>query len=67
MSKKIAFGSDEGYMILDFATKQKVIDYLYNSLNFLKDNSDAMARKVMFASFVYLPVVLITLVLDKYV
>ena len=33
MSKKIAFGSDEGYMILDFATKQKVIDYLYNSLN----------------------------------
>ena len=41
--------------------------FLYNSLNFLKDNSDAMARKVMFASFVYLPVVLITLVLDKYV
>ena len=41
--------------------------FLYNSLNFLKDNSDAMARKVMFASFIYLPVVLITLVLDKYV
>lgn len=41
--------------------------FLYNSLNFLKDNSDAMARKVMFASFVYLPIVLITLVLDKYV
>ena len=41
--------------------------FLYNSLNFLKDNSDAMARKVMFASFVYLPVVLITLVLDKYI
>ena len=40
--------------------------FLYNSLNFLKDNSDAMARKVMFASFVYLPTVLITLVLDKY-
>jgi len=41
--------------------------FLYNSLNFLKDNSDAMARKVMFASFIYLPFVLITLVLDKYV
>jgi len=41
--------------------------FLYNSLNFLKDNSDAMARKVMFASFVYLPIVLITLVLDKYI
>ncbi len=40
--------------------------FLYNSINFLKDNSDTMARKVMFASFVYLPVVLITLVLDKY-
>lgn len=40
--------------------------FLYNSLNFLKDNSDAMARKVMFASFVYLPVTLISLVLDKY-
>lgn len=41
--------------------------FLYNSLNFLKDNSDVMARKVMFASFVYLPVTLITLVIDKYV
>ncbi|GBL35934.1 protoheme IX farnesyltransferase [Filimonas sp.] len=41
--------------------------FLYNSLNFLKDNSDAKARKVMFASFVYLPSVLITLVLDKYI
>jgi protoheme IX farnesyltransferase len=39
---------------------------LYNSVLFLKDNSDANARKVMFASFVYLPLVLITLVLDKY-
>ncbi|MBL7766726.1 MAG: protoheme IX farnesyltransferase [Chitinophagaceae bacterium] len=40
--------------------------YLYNSVLFLKDNSDAKARKVMFASFVYLPVVLISLVIDKY-
>jgi protoheme IX farnesyltransferase len=40
--------------------------FLYNSLQFLKDNSDSKARKVMFASFVYLPVTLITLVIDKY-
>lgn len=40
--------------------------FLYNSLNFLKDNSDLKARKVMFASFVYLPVALVSLVLDKY-
>ncbi|MBP9932542.1 MAG: heme o synthase [Chitinophagaceae bacterium] len=40
--------------------------YLYNSILFLKDNSDVKARKVMFASFIYLPVVLITLLLDKY-
>ena len=40
---------------------------LYNSIQFLKDNSDTKARKVMFSSFVYLPVVLITLVIDKYI
>jgi protoheme IX farnesyltransferase len=41
--------------------------FLYNALNFLKDNSDIKARKVMFASFVYLPVTLISLVIDKYI
>lgn len=41
--------------------------FVYNSLNFLKDNSDVKARKVMFASFIYLPVVLISLIIDKYV
>ncbi|MBK7764250.1 MAG: protoheme IX farnesyltransferase [Bacteroidetes bacterium] len=40
--------------------------FLYNSLQFLKDNSDLKARRVMFASFVYLPVTLLSLVLDKY-
>lgn len=39
----------------------------YNSYIFFKDHSDANARKVMFASFVYLPVVLLSLVLDKYI
>lgn len=40
---------------------------LYNSIQFLKDNSDTKARQVMFSSFVYLPIVLITLVIDKYI
>lgn len=39
---------------------------LYHSINFLRENSDQMARKVMFSSFVYLPVVLMSLLLDKY-
>jgi len=36
MSKKISFGSEEGYLITDFSVKQKIIDYLYNSLNLSK-------------------------------
>jgi hypothetical protein len=36
MSKKISFGSEEGYLITDFSIKQKVVDYLYNSLNLSK-------------------------------
>lgn len=39
---------------------------LYNSYHFLRDNDDLQARKVMFSSFVYLPVVLITMLIDKY-
>lgn len=40
---------------------------LYKSFLFLKENSDQRARQVMFASFIYLPVVLISLVIEKYV
>lgn len=40
---------------------------LFNSYNFLRDNSDLQARKVMFSSFVYLPLVLLSMVVDKYV
>ena len=40
---------------------------LYHAIRFLKENSDNRARKVMFASFVYLPVVLISLLLDRYI
>jgi len=39
---------------------------LYNSIHFLKDNSDLKARKVMFASFVYLPLTLVSLIIDKF-
>jgi hypothetical protein len=34
---------------------------------FLKDTSDLKARKVMFASFVYLPLTLVSLILDKFI
>jgi len=40
---------------------------LYNSILFLKDNSDLKARKVMFSSFVYLPLTLISLIIDKFI
>ena len=36
MSKKISFGSNESYMILDLPTKQKIIDYVYSKLNLNK-------------------------------
>ena len=36
MSKKISFGSEEGYLITDFSIKQKIIDHLYNSINLSK-------------------------------
>jgi protoheme IX farnesyltransferase len=40
---------------------------LYKSVLFLRETSDDNARQVMFASFVYLPVVLVSLVVDKFV
>jgi heme o synthase len=40
--------------------------FLYNAIQFLKEVSDAKARKLMFASFIYLPIVLIALVMDKF-
>jgi hypothetical protein len=36
MSKKITFGSSEAYLISDFNIKQKVVDYLYGSINLSK-------------------------------
>lgn len=39
---------------------------LYHAIRFYNDVSDAKARSVMFSSFVYLPVVLLALVADKF-
>lgn len=36
MSKKISFGSGEGFLIYDVNTKQKILDYLYSNLNLSK-------------------------------
>lgn len=40
---------------------------LFHSIQFLRDNSDQKARNVMFASFVYLPLTLLSMLVDKYV
>lgn len=40
---------------------------LYHSIVFYKNNNDKAARKVMFASFVYLPMVLLALVIDRFI
>jgi protoheme IX farnesyltransferase len=39
---------------------------LYHAIRFLKETTDDRARQVMFASFVYLPLVLITLLIDRF-
>ncbi len=40
---------------------------LYNSTLFLKDNSDKNAKKVLYASFVYLPMAFFVLIIDKFI
>ena len=39
----------------------------YNSSLFLKDNSDQNAKKVMYASFVYLPVAFLFFIIDRFI
>lgn len=39
--------------------------FLYRAVQFYQDNSDAKARALMFASFVYLPVVYLAFFIDK--
>ncbi len=41
--------------------------YCYMAYNFAKEANDASARKLMFSSFVYLPMVLIVFLMDKIV
>ena len=42
------------------------IMYFAASVNFYRKNDRSSARKVMFASFIYLPVILLALLLDKF-
>jgi heme o synthase len=39
--------------------------FLYKAFQFYKTNNDAEARKLMFASFLYLPIVYVALIIDK--
>lgn len=39
---------------------------LYHAIRFLKETTDERARQVMFASFVYLPLVLFSLLIDRF-
>lgn len=39
--------------------------FLYRAVNFLKTNKDKEARLLMFASFFYLPIVYVALIIDK--
>jgi protoheme IX farnesyltransferase len=41
------------------------IYFLYRAINFLKTNHNQEARLLMFASFFYLPIVYIALIIDK--
>jgi heme o synthase len=39
--------------------------FLYKAIGFYKTNEDASARKLMFASFIYLPIVYLAFLIDK--
>jgi protoheme IX farnesyltransferase len=43
------------------------IGFVWYAVQFYKKNDDAAARKLMFASFVYLPVILFTFLIDKFI
>lgn len=41
--------------------------FMWYAIQFLQKNTDAKARKLMFASFMYLPVILFTFLIDKFI
>ncbi len=41
--------------------------FMWYAFQFFKKNNDDKARKLMFASFIYLPVILFTFLIDKFV
>lgn len=43
------------------------IMFMWYAIQFLQKNTDAKARKLMFASFLYLPIILFTFLIDKFI
>lgn len=43
------------------------VGFIWFAYQFFKENSDAKAKKLMFASFMYLPVILFTFLIDKFI
>lgn len=43
------------------------IGFIWYAYQFFKSNTDKQARKLMFASFIYLPLVLFTFLIDKFI
>ncbi len=43
------------------------IGFTFVALQFLKENSDLKAKKLMFASFIYLPIILFVFLIDKFI
>lgn len=43
------------------------VGFIWFAYQFFKENSDAKAKKLMFASFMYLPIILFTFLIDKFI
>lgn len=56
-------GSEAGAAVLVIAA----LVFVRFAFGFFKNNDDKSARQLMFASFIYLPVILLTLLIDKFI
>jgi len=63
LPKILGLTSWVGTIILGIAA----IAFMWFAIQFFKGNNDTKARKLMFASFVYLPVILFTFLIDKFI
>lgn len=59
----LGLGSMVGMIIMALAA----VVFVWFALQFYKHNTDEKARKLMFASFIYLPIILFTLLIDKFI